>query len=89
MRINTENVIFGRTYLFQEYKRTHSTEVEVIYTDNLELDFKVVTAILELSKHKEKPKFDRAKEKRKFNKELEVGYEEYLDSLEEEDDLEL
>lgn len=76
-------------HLFQEYKRTHSTEVEVIYTDNLELDFKVVTAILELGKSKEKPKFDRAKEKRKFNKELELGYEEYLDSLEEEDDLEL
>ena len=75
--------------LFQEYKKLHSKECEVIFTDDIDLDFKVLTTTFELdTKKKEKQKFNRAKENRNFRKSVEEGYEEYLESLEE-DDLEI
>ena len=73
--------------LFQEYKRSHSREVPVELVDSLDLSLKVEAVVLDLGKKKEKPKFNRAKEKRDFDKRVEEGYEEYLDSLEEEESI--
>lgn len=67
--------------LFQEYKRQHSQECEVEYVDKLDTDFKVNAFTFTTEDLKPKQKYNRAKDKREFEKQVkewEEGERQYV-----------
>lgn len=61
--------------MFQEYKRTHSKECKVEMVESLDLGFEVNTFVF-MPEEIPKRKYDRAKDKRKFEKQLKEWEEE-------------
>ena len=57
--------------LFQEYKRTHSQECTVEYVDKLDVDFKVNAFVFTPEELQQKKKYNRAKDKREYQKIIE------------------
>lgn len=55
---------------FQEYKKC-----EVVYVDNLDLGFEVRATTFAIEPEKKKEKYNRAKEKREFERRIEEEWE--------------
>jgi hypothetical protein len=62
--------------LFKEYKRQHSTECTVEHVDNLNLDFEVRAFTFTPEELKPKREYNRAKDKREFEKQVKEWKEE-------------
>lgn len=54
----------------REYKRQHSQECEVEYVDNLDLNFKIQAFVFTPKELQQKKKYNRAKDKREFEKRI-------------------
>lgn len=56
--------------LFKNYKRQHSQECEVEYVDKLDTGFKINAFVFTPEELEPKKKYNRAKDKREFEKRL-------------------